>query len=44
MNEAEYLIKNYGGGCYPPYEISIILQKTYDMKTAFNNCFIIHSK
>ena len=32
MNEAEYLMKNYGdlGGCYT--------------KTEFNNCFIIHSK
>ena len=52
MNEAEYLMKNYGeqGGCYPsrprpitPSEISIILHM-HDTKTEFNNCFIIHSK
>ena len=37
MNEAEYLMKNYGdrGGCYP---------SSYDTKAEFNNCFIIHSK
>ena len=45
MNEAEYLMKNYGdrGGCsrITPSEISIIL---HVIRTEFNNCFIIHSK
>ena len=53
VNEAEYLMKNYGdrGGCYPsrPYaEGNNTLQDlhnfSYDTKAEFNNCFIIHSK
>ena len=42
MNEAKYLMKNYGdrGGLITPSEISIILDK----KAEFNNCFIIHSQ
>ena len=34
MNEAEYLKKNYGD----------LNNSSYDTKTEFNNCFIIHSK
>ena len=53
MNEAEYLMKNYGdgGGCYPSRplaEVDNTLQdlhnSLYDTKAEFNNCFIIHSK
>ena len=53
MNEAEYLMRNYGdqGGCYPlrPYaEVDNTLRdlhiSSYDTKVEFNNCFIIHSK
>ena len=53
MNEAEYLIKNYGdrGRCYPSRpkaEVDNTLQdlhnSSYDMKAEFINCFIIHSK
>ena len=40
MNEAEYLMKNYGDRGTPS-EISIIL---HDTETEFNNCFIIYSK
>ena len=53
MNEAEYLMKNYGdrGGCYPPRPTASmdntlrdLHNSSYDMKAEFNNCFIIHSK
>ena len=39
MNEAEYLMNNYGdrGGCY-------LHNSSYDAKAEFSNCFIIHSK
>ena len=33
MNEAEYLMKDYGDR-----------GSSYDKKAEFNNCFIIHSK
>ena len=44
MNEAEYLMKNYGdrGGCY--HTLRDLHNSSYDMKAEFNNCFIIHSK
>ena len=44
MNEAEYLMKNYGdrGGCYNT--LQDLHNSSYDTKTEFNNCFIIHSK
>ena len=53
MNEAEYLMKNYGhrGGCYPsrPWvetdnTLRDLHNSSYDTKAEFNNCFIIHSK
>ena len=53
MNEAEYLMNNYGDrrGCYPlrPYieadnPLSDLHYSSYDMKAEFNNCCIIHSK
>ena len=53
MNEAEYLLKNYGdlGGCYPPLPTAStdntlldLHNSSYDTQAEFNNCFIIHSK
>ena len=49
MNEAEYLMKNYGdrGGCYPAEAGDILRDlhnSSYDRKAEFNNCFIIYSK
>ena len=53
MNEAEYLMKNYGdrGVCYPsrPYTEADntprdLQNSSYDTKAEFNNRFIIHSK
>ena len=53
MNEAEYLMKNYGdrGGGFtsrPKAEADNTLRdlhkSSYDTKAEFNNCFIIHSK
>ena len=51
MNEAEYLMKNYGEGCYlsrPQAEadntLRDLLNSSYDKKAKFNNCYIIHSK
>ena len=53
MNEAAYLMKNYGdlGGCYPPRPtvstdntLLDLHNSSYDTKAEFNNCFIIHSK
>ena len=52
MNEAEYVIKNYGdrGGCYritPSVSDNTLWDlhnSSYDTKAEFNNCFIIHSK
>ena len=53
MNEAEYLMQNYGdlGGCYPPWPTAStdntlrdLHNSPYDTKGEFNNCFIIHSK
>ena len=53
MNEAEYLMKNYGdrGGCYPSRPqaeadntLRDLPNSSYDTKAEFNNCFIIHSK
>ena len=49
MNEAEYLVNNYGdlGGGYP-VEADNTLQdlhnSSHGTKAEFNNCFIIHSK
>ena len=51
MNEAEYLMKNYGdrGGCYSsrPYAeadntLRHLHNSSYVTKSQFNNCFIIH--
>ena len=53
MNEAEYLMKNYGdrGGCIyrgrRPRRITPfrdLHNSSYDANAQFNNCFIIHSK
>ena len=49
MNEADYLMKNYGdrGGCYTVSTDNIhrdIHNSSCDTKAEFNNCFIIHSK
>ena len=53
MNEAEYLMKNCGdrGGCYlsRPWAdddntLRDLHNSSYETKTEFNNCFIIHSK
>ena len=52
MNEAEYLMKNYGdrGGCYPSRPVAEVdntlrdrRNSSYDTKAEFNNCFIIQS-
>ena len=45
MNEAEYLIMNYGdrGGCYDN-TLRDLHNSSYDAKAEFNHCFIIHSK
>ena len=44
MNEAEYLMKNYGdrGGC--ENTLRDLHNSSYDTKAEFNNCFIINSK
>ena len=42
MIEAEYLMKNYGGGCYDN-TFRDLHSSSYDTKAEFNNCFIIHS-
>ena len=53
MNEAEYLMKNYGaqGGCYPsrPWAeadntLRVLHNSSDDTKAEFINCFIFHSK
>ena len=48
MNEAEYLMKNYGDrvGCTASTDNSLRDPHnfSYDTKAEFNNCFIIHSK
>ena len=54
MNEAEYLMQNYGdrGGCYPQRPkadvdniLRDLLDSSYPTKAEFiNYCFIIHSK
>ena len=49
MNEAEYLMKNYGdeGGYYTAEADNTLRDlhnSSYDTKAEFNNCFIIHSK
>jgi len=49
MNEAEYLMKNYGdrGGCYmasTDNTLRDLYNSSYDTKAEFNNCFIIHAK
>ena len=45
MNEAEYLMKNYGdrGGCYRGCYNTLrdIHNSSYDTKAEFNNCFIL---
>ena len=45
MNEAEYLMKNYGdrGGSYPLILLDLH-NFSHDTKADFKNCFIIHSK
>ena len=40
MNEAEYLMKNYGAD----NTLRELHNSSYDTKAEFNNCFIIHSK
>ena len=53
MNEAEYLMKNYGdrGGCYPSRPkaeadntLRDLHDSSYNAKAEFNNCFIMYSK
>ena len=49
MNEADYLMKNYGdpGGCYTASTDNThrdIHNSSHDTKAEFNNCFITHSK
>ena len=48
MNEAEYLMKNYGdrGGCLAEVDNTLqdLHNSSYDTKAEFNNCFIIQSK
>ena len=48
MNEAEYLMKNYGdrGGCTAEVDNTLrdLHNSSYDTKAEFNNCFIIYSK
>ena len=48
MNEAEYLLKNYGdrGSCTDSTDNTLrdIHNSSYDTKAEFNNCYIIHSK
>ena len=49
MNEAEYLVNNYGDrrGCYPAEADNTLRDlhnSSYGTKAEFNNCFIIHSK
>ena len=49
MNEAEYLMKNYGdrGGCCTASTDNTLRDlhnSSYDTKAEFNNCFIIQSK
>ena len=53
MNEAEYLMKNYGdqGGCYASRSwaeadntLRDLHNSSYGTKNEFINCFIIHSK
>ena len=53
MNEAEYLVKNYGdrGGCYlsrswaeADKTLRDLHNSSYVTKAEFNNCFIIHPK
>ena len=43
MNEAEYVMKNYGvrGGCYLD---NTLHTSSYDTKAEYKSCFIIHSK
>ena len=46
MNEAEYLMKNYGDrGDRGGYNtLRDLHNSSYDTKAEFNNCFIIHSE
>ena len=47
MNEAEYLIKNYGdqgGLAEADNTLPDLHNSSYDTKAEFNNCFIIQSK
>ena len=48
MNEAEYLMKNYGDrrGCHGLDDNTLRDRhnSSYDTKAEFNNCFVIHSK
>ena len=41
MNEAEYLMKNYGELCY--HTLRDLQNSSDDTKAEYNNCFIIHS-
>ena len=43
MNEAEYLMKNYGDRIMDN-TLRDLHNSSYDTKAEFNNCFIIHSK
>ena len=48
MNEAEYLVKDYGDrrGCTASTDNTLrnLHNSSYDTKAEFNDCFIIHSK
>ena len=46
MNEAEYLMKNYGdrGRAEAYNTLRDLHNSSYDTNAEFNNCFIIHSK
>ena len=48
MNEAEYLMKNYGdrGGYTASTDNTLrdLHNSSYDTKAEFNICFVIHSK
>ena len=45
MNEAEYLMKNYGDRRgFADNTLQDLHDSSYDTKAESNNCFIIHSK
>ena len=44
MNEAEYLMKNYGEMASTDNTPRDLHDSSFDTKAEFNNCFIIYSK